>query len=81
MAHGVSVLTSNNSSMPEVAGEAGFFVDPLDIDSISHGLSEMINNETLRAELASKAKLTAENFNWDKSAQQFITALEKQLKP
>ena len=81
MAHGVPVLTSNNSSMPEVAGEAGFLVDPLDVDSISHGLSEMINNKTLRAELASKAKPTAENFNWDKSAQQFITALEQLLKP
>lgn len=81
MAQGVPVLTSNNSSMPEVAGEAGFLVDPLDVDSISHGLSEMINNKTLRAELASKAKPTAENFNWDKSAQQFITALEELLKP
>ncbi len=81
MAHGVPVLTSNNSSMPEVAGEAGFLVDPLDVGSISHGLSEMINNKTLRAELASKAKPTAENFNWDKSAQQFITALEQLLRP
>jgi hypothetical protein len=41
----------------------------------------MINNETLRTELASKAKPTAQRFNWDKSAQEFVTSLEQLMKP
>ncbi|MBL4606781.1 MAG: glycosyltransferase family 4 protein [Pseudomonadales bacterium] len=80
MAHGVPVLSSNNSSMPEVAGEAGFLVDPLDVNSIAHGLTEMINNDSLRNNLAAKAKLNVQRFNWDKSAQQFITALKETIK-
>ena len=39
MSFGVPVLTSSSSSLPEVAGDAGLLVDPLDVDSISRGLA------------------------------------------
>ena len=40
MAHGTPVLTSNNSSMPEVVGDAGLLIDAEDVLSIVNGLTQ-----------------------------------------
>lgn len=77
MVHGIPVLTSNNSSMPEVAGDAGLLVDALDISSIMNGLKMLLTNEELRGKLAVNAKVNAARFNWDESAQKLITVFEK----
>ncbi len=79
MSYGIPVLTANNSSMPEVAGAAGFFVDALDVGSIRNGLSEMIGNPELRNSLATKAQNNATRFNWDESAQQLVRVFEKAI--
>lgn len=68
MLYGVPVLTSNNSSMPEVAGDAGVFVNPLDESSIAAGLSLLLDNKTYRNELASKARINAKRFTWQNAA-------------
>ncbi len=79
MAYGIPVLTANNSSMPEVAGAAGFFVDALDVGSIRSGLSQMITNVGLRSSLAANAKQNAAGFNWDDSAHKMIGMFEKAI--
>jgi glycosyltransferase involved in cell wall biosynthesis len=45
------VLTSNCSSMPDVAGKGAFLVDPFSVKSIKEGILQLISNETLRNEL------------------------------
>jgi glycosyltransferase involved in cell wall biosynthesis len=77
MAHGTPVLTSNNSSMPEVAGEAGLLVDPLSVDSIQKGLIELLSNAKLRNRLASRAKDSAKRFDWDVSAAKLVDVFKK----
>ncbi len=77
MLYGVPVLTSNNSSMPEVAGDAGLLVDALDVDSICEGLEQMISNEDLRNSLGLNAEKSAARFSWDKSASQLAAVFEK----
>ena len=47
-AAGIPVLTSNLSSMPEVAGLGAVLVDPYSINEINRGVLSLINNETLR---------------------------------
>lgn len=79
MVYGVPVLTSNNSSMPEVVGGAGLLVDALDVDSICDGLEQMINNENLRKGLGLNAEKSAARFSWDKSASQLATVFEKAI--
>jgi len=79
MAHGVPVLTSDNSSMPEVAGEAGLFVDALSIDSIADGLGQLLGNEDLRDKLAANARSNAARFNWNEAAQQLITVFKEAI--
>jgi len=79
MSYGTPVLTANNSSMPEVAGNAGLLVDALDVDSIADGLQEMITNNELRERLAKNSKLNASRFSWDESAKKLITVFEKAI--
>jgi len=79
MSYGTPVLTANNSSMPEVAGNAGLLVDALDVESIADGLQEMITNNELRERLAKNAKLNASRYSWDNSAQKLIKVFEKAI--
>lgn len=70
MSFGVPVLTSATSSLPEVAGDAGILVDPLDAFSIANGLMCMLGNDVNREQLAAKAKARAERFTWEKAARE-----------
>lgn len=79
MSYGTPVLTANNSSMPEVAGNAGLLVDALDVESIADGLQEMITNNELRERLAKNAKLNAARYSWNESAKKLITVFEKAI--
>ena len=79
MVHGVPALTANNSSMPEVAGDAGLLVDAKDIHSIKNGLRQLITDRNLRGKLAAKAKGNAMRFSWDTSAQQLILCFERAI--
>lgn len=69
MARGIPVLTSNRSSMPEVAGAAGLLVDPADVGSISNGLLSIIVDNSLRRALSENTLKMAEHYRWDKAAQ------------
>jgi glycosyltransferase involved in cell wall biosynthesis len=64
MACGTPVVTSNVSSLPEVAGGAALLVDPHDTDSIADGLRRAVTDETLRAELIAKGRARARQFSW-----------------
>ncbi len=79
MAYGTPVLTANNSSMPEVAGDASLLVDALDTDSIERGLDKLITDDSLKARLAGNAKKNASRYDWDESAKQLVTVFEKAI--
>lgn len=64
MAHSIPVVTSNTSAMPEVAGDAALFVDPLDTASIADGLARLASNQALRADLTRRGLDRARQFPW-----------------
>ncbi|MBN1265942.1 MAG: glycosyltransferase family 4 protein [Anaerolineales bacterium] len=66
MACGTPVVVSNTTSLPEVVGEAGYYVDPLDVESIADGLLRM-TDQTLHEELAQKGLDQAQQFSWEKT--------------
>lgn len=68
MACGTPVITSSVSAMPEVAGDAGYLVDPENIDEICHGIEQVINSQSLREELIIKGEKRSQEFSWDVSA-------------
>jgi glycosyltransferase involved in cell wall biosynthesis len=68
MNFGVSVITSNISAMPEVAGDAAILVDPLDIEEIANAMQIILGNPGLHKEMSKKGKERAANFSWEKAA-------------
>lgn len=68
MAQGTPVLTSSSSSMPEVAGQAGRLVNPLDVSSIEAGLLDMLTDLRYRESLAACSKAQAAKFSWKTAA-------------
>lgn len=67
MACGTPVVTSNVSSLPEVAGGAALLVDPYDPDSIAAGLVRAVSDEETRAALIAKGRARARDFSWTES--------------
>lgn len=59
---GVPVLTSNTSSLPEVAGDAAVLVDPLSGTAISEGIRQLANDSDLRSTLITRGHLQAAKF-------------------
>ncbi len=73
----VPVITSNVSSMPEVAGQAALLVDPLDVNYIANALNELDNNEDLKLELIRKGRDQRKRFDWQTASEQVFEVLEK----
>ncbi|HUQ88498.1 MAG TPA: glycosyltransferase family 1 protein [Vicinamibacterales bacterium] len=67
MACGTPVVTSNVSSLPEVAGGAALLVDPYDVDSIANGIVVAVTDETVRADLITRGRERARSFSWTQS--------------
>ncbi len=74
MACGTPVVTSNISSMPELAGEAAIQVDPLSTSAIHDGLLKAIKQ---RESLIPKGYAQARKFNWQKTAKEVMEVYEK----
>lgn len=68
MANGTPVVTSNVSSLPEVAGNAALLVDPYDVASIAEGIRRAVTDEALRADLIARGHTRAREFSWARAA-------------
>jgi glycosyltransferase involved in cell wall biosynthesis len=68
MAHGVPVITSIRSALPEVAGDAALLVDPSDVDAIGNAMLSLASNEALRDDLARRGLNRARQFTWTATA-------------
>jgi glycosyltransferase involved in cell wall biosynthesis len=69
MAHGVPILTSKVSAMPEVASEAAILVDPTDTTAIASGLGRLMEDAGLRTHLIQAGLARCKEFNWEKAVQ------------
>lgn len=69
---GLPVLTSNVSSMPEVANNSALLINPYDIFSITKGLEQILSNNNLREQLTRKGFERAKLFSWEKAAKETI---------
>ena len=68
MASGTPVVTSNVSSLPEVAGDAAVLVDPYHAEAIADGIERVLCDEALRRDLRVKGLARARQFSWEDSA-------------
>jgi glycosyltransferase involved in cell wall biosynthesis len=75
--YGVPVLTSNNSSLPEVAGDAALLVDPTDVDAIANAMLRLSQDEVLRQQLIDAGYANVRRFSWEKAARETLAVLEE----
>jgi len=72
MACGVPVITSNTSSMPEVAGDAAHIIDPNNTKEICNGMIKIASDLKYRNELIQKGLLQSKKFSWNRMAFQVL---------
>jgi glycosyltransferase involved in cell wall biosynthesis len=76
MACGAPVITSDTSSLPEVAGDAALFVDPYSIAAISAALTTIHTNDDLRQRLRVRGLERAKKFSWKHTAEQTLAVYQ-----
>jgi glycosyltransferase involved in cell wall biosynthesis len=72
MACGTPVITSNCTSLPEVAGDAALLVDPTQPELLAAAISSVMNDGALRQALRAKGLARARAFTWDAVAEQTL---------
>lgn len=72
MACGTPVITSNISSLPEVAGSAALLVDPLNEQELAAALQRILNDQPLRARLRAEGVRQAAKFTWRDTAEKTL---------
>ena len=70
------ILTSNITSIPEVAGDAAYLVNPYETDQIAEGIINLAMKPDLRQTLISKGRIQAKKFSWERTARIILDTLE-----
>jgi glycosyltransferase involved in cell wall biosynthesis len=76
MACSVPVVASNTTSLPEIVGDAGLLVDPLDEAAIADALIAVLRDDTLRARLIAAGTTRVSRFSWERCARETLAVLE-----
>jgi glycosyltransferase involved in cell wall biosynthesis len=79
MARGIPVACSNVSSLPEVAGDAALYFDPLDVEGIAQTIQQLLRDATLREQLVRAGLDRAGRFTWNAAAEATLQSYEKAL--
>ncbi len=66
------VITSNRSSLPEVAGSAAYLVDPYDAQEIAAGMERLGHDEAMRKWFVKKGRERVKDFSWDMAAKEWL---------
>src|ERR1700719_2884009 len=72
MAHGTPVVTSNTSSLPEVAGNAALLVNPENVFEIRRGLQRALLDPALRERMKQRGYEQAQRFSWTNSVSRIL---------
>ena len=67
-----SAIAADNSSLPEVVGEAGLLVDAADVNGLARALERVLQDAGLRARLVAAGLVQASRFSWVASAQRLL---------
>lgn len=79
MACGTAVISSNVTSLPEVAGDAAILVEPTDISAIVQAVYRIFEEKSYRNSLVERGLNRSQLFTWEKTAEQIATIYEKTL--
>ncbi len=74
-ASGTPVITSNTTSLPEVAGDAALLVDPLDVDALAAAMASIVEDTALAGRLRAAGQMRARAFTWARCAEETTAVL------
>ena len=77
MERGLAVACSNVSAMPEVAGDAARYFDPLEVDDIRAAIDDLLEDGALAARLAAAGEVQARTFSWERAARETLAVYER----
>lgn len=75
-----AVITSNVTSMPEVAGDAAVLVDPHSVEQMADAMFKLASDQVFRNSLIEKEREQRQKFSWDLTAQRLWACIEKAMK-
>ncbi|MBE9223464.1 glycosyltransferase family 4 protein [Cyanobacterium stanieri LEGE 03274] len=78
MACGTPVITSNVSSLPEVAGDCALLVNPYDVDDIAEAMNEIVK-DNVRSHLIESGLKRVKQFSWDKTGKETLEVIKQFL--
>lgn len=80
MMHGAPVVSSNATCLPEVHGDAAHYFDPLDVQSMTDAINEVLTDKQLRERLITAGRTQAASYSWSRMAQQTLDLYNQVLK-
>ena len=75
--HDLPVIVANNTSLPEVGGDAVLQFDPYDAADLLSKMKMIIDNAALRSEMIQKGRKRLEDFSWEKTANELLSLFKK----
>ena len=75
----IPVITSNCTSMPEVAGDAALLCNPEDTQSIADAMTRLATDKNLQQSLREKEKAQLQKFSWEKTAERLWQSIQKAI--
>ena len=78
--YGIPVMCANNSSLPEIAGDAALLVDPTDVDALADAMLRLSEDEALRQQLIAAGYENTKRFSWEKAARETLAVFEQVLR-
>jgi glycosyltransferase involved in cell wall biosynthesis len=79
MACGAPVVVSNTTSLPEIVGNDGLQVDPLDVEAWREALTGLLDDPVRRADLSARGRERASHFSWEQTAWQTVASYRAAL--
>ena len=79
MACGTPVVVADTSSLPEVVGEAGVIVNPLDVEGLAEAMRRVLGDEALQQEMKERGLRRAQGFSWAETAQETVQVYRRAM--
>jgi glycosyltransferase involved in cell wall biosynthesis len=79
MGYGTPVIASNRTSIPEVVGDAGIYVDPTDTTALADALEHVLTSEATRDRLRERGRQRYQEFSWERTARETLAVYERLL--
>jgi alpha-1,3-rhamnosyl/mannosyltransferase len=71
------MLTSNQTSIPEIAGDAALLVDPLNVEELAGAMHNVLSNPLLKRQLVEKGLERVKTFSWENTARETISLYQE----